>query len=1820
MAPRERGGQGQAAGGRGGGRGPHSGGRGFNPNAAAAKKVQDNGNAPEKSIQQQQQQSHSGSVGAAEPAKQGPWGTSFKDKLMAPKQEAAPAQPAVSAPAARELTAKPAANGPESAKPSSPEALITSVIPAPSGPRPYAAAVTAPVPVGAADNGSDIQFGSFMEGEVAQGKEPAAPQGPLPTAVPAAVEAVRQQSRQVIRTNSAPASANPAQEGQRDTPVFVPAKLVRAAQQPTRMGVSIPEGGPAAQPSPQPSDNISQTTSAASAPVAPVGSVPALAPAREVGQPRQAPMQQPSQQDRQSHPRQGGHDRQPHPTGQLPVAHTGGMPIPQDQPAGPGPVQHHTGPRHPQQHHIQLAPQQAFAPGPGVQPPQSMHHQLQQQSQQPGAQGGGRRGGQAHQQVPVQMAVPVPGGFPQAAYGMPSYAAQATQPVPMPQPQHGYPAVQHPPVGGAGTGQHGMGGPLQQYLAGSPSQFQPYMFSTNPVMGTPLGGPPITVPVMVPVPAHPHSHHPHAAGAPHILASSPTLSVGFHVPGPQQHAPPPANYGTPPNVPQPAPITIPIPSAGAGAGSSAPNAPVAAAAQAAINATNAAAPVSAVPTVVPTVPPPHPPTATPTPAPAPLQGPGAGAVGGSSVSTAGLPSVAPGSAAQPKAVATPPPQPAKKVLQILDPKSHERVVLSGAAGSTDGKNVEGGLAGATSAGAKPVATPAAPPPRRPLVIKEPTVKPKTEPKLAAEPKQSSEMSLPKPPEPVEGAATAQPAGSVDTAQQPNVAHPSPSEVQGSTMLAEAPAKSDDVPAPVSAPDAPAMDAALPPKQPSSFQIDVADEEETEVPATSSIQTAAASIQEDPSTADGVAHPAVAIEEAAIASVSGVTSGSGSGDDTAAAGSSGASIGTRKKNLKQAIRDADAKGANNDLLSAFREPAPPPKAEAADAVKPKEMTASEESRTAPAPAHAEEVTEHWEERADEAAAGEASSSAAAGTADTRHRYSRDYLMSIGKQIIMPLLVPLDSYHQQCIGLDSPQDNTRGGVVGMLNRAGSREVDWGRRDDRGRGGDFRGDIRGDRGGGGMGGDRRDRDGMRGGGPSGRGGTGSGMDRRGSANIDDGWQRRPPPPPSPGGDMRGGGSRGMSRQGSGTAAYGVGAGPVNLHKTENRWQAGISTAEDPEEEKKQKTFKGILNKLTPDNYDKLKQQILAVPITHQKTLEGFINQIFDKALIETTFSEMYANLCKEIHPSLPQFPSNDPNNQKPVDFRRLLLNKCQQEFEDGVAAMKKVKEREEHNKEEAEKEKQGKEKAASLSADNGKLEEGEIPGASTGLAASTEDARVKALAEAAEAERELKARRRMLGNIQFIGQLYKCGLLTDRIIHSCIVQLLNDELSPRPDDIECLCKLLTTLGKQLEEQVNKKGAANGNPLDVYFQRMERLRKGSNLDSRIKFAIQDVLDLRAARWVSRRKVEGPKRIEEVHREAQQQMAAQASRDREERYAQQRGPGVRGGPGMGGRDAPPPPGRFGGPSQDEARLMGRGEVAKPLRGAGMERQASSEVSLRPSSFLAIKRTGSPAQPGGVVAVATASAREAAAAAARVQAAAVASVAPTPIREERSAPPPPAGMSEEAARKKGASWVKELYEVKEKAAAADSLAGFKAAGAHMGAVLAAALREAFEVRGIDMANRLDFLKEVLVEQLTSTEGVLNSSMLEDAFGRFMGELDTWYEDNPKAAGVAAKAVGQLAAQGHISLGPCLRPILDAKGLGGGGDDDDGGAASDLPPLVESGVAGQHILGNVLQAACDAGGAEKAAELWRASGLEASRFFDMPEDVETLTGKFTFLSG
>jgi hypothetical protein len=74
----------------------------------------------------------------------------------------------------------------------------------------------------------------------------------------------------------------------------------------------------------------------------------------------------------------------------------------------------------------------------------------------------------------------------------------------------------------------------------------------------------------------------------------------------------------------------------------------------------------------------------------------------------------------------------------------------------------------------------------------------------------------------------------------------------------------------------------------------------------------------------------------------------------------------------------------------------------------------------------------------------------------------------------------------------------------------------------------------------------------------------------------------------------------------------------------------------------------------------------------------------------------------------------------------------------------------------------------------------------------------------------------------------------------------------------------------------------------------------------VQDVFEMRQKGWRARRVQEGPKKIEDVHREAARELEAQAQRDMDERRSGRRG-GDRGPPG-------PPP--RGGPGFD--RLMSK--------------------------------------------------------------------------------------------------------------------------------------------------------------------------------------------------------------------------------------------------------------------------------------------------------------
>ncbi|XP_025028216.1 eukaryotic translation initiation factor 4 gamma 3 isoform X16 [Python bivittatus] len=304
------------------------------------------------------------------------------------------------------------------------------------------------------------------------------------------------------------------------------------------------------------------------------------------------------------------------------------------------------------------------------------------------------------------------------------------------------------------------------------------------------------------------------------------------------------------------------------------------------------------------------------------------------------------------------------------------------------------------------------------------------------------------------------------------------------------------------------------------------------------------------------------------------------------------------------------------------------------------------------------------------------------------------------------------------------------------------------------------------------------------------------------------------------------------------------VHLKKAENAWKPSLkreTQAEDPESIKTQELFRkvrSILNKLTPQMFNQLMKQVTDLTVDTEERLKGVIDLVFEKAIDEPSFSVAYANMCRGL--VMLKVPMADKPGST-VNFRKLLLNRCQKEFEkdkaDDDVFEKKQKE----------------------------LEAAIMPEERTRLHDELEEAKDK-------------ARRRSIGNIKFIGELFKLKMLTEAIMHDCVVKLLKNH---DEESLECLCRLLTTIGKDLDFEKAKPR------MDQYFNQMEKIVKERKTSSRIRFMLQDVIDLRQCNWVSRRADQGPKTIEQIHKEAKIEEQEEQRKVQQLMTKEKRRPGV---------------------------------------------------------------------------------------------------------------------------------------------------------------------------------------------------------------------------------------------------------------------------------------------------------------------------------------------
>ncbi|KAG8750063.1 hypothetical protein FRC12_013090 [Ceratobasidium sp. 428] len=238
-----------------------------------------------------------------------------------------------------------------------------------------------------------------------------------------------------------------------------------------------------------------------------------------------------------------------------------------------------------------------------------------------------------------------------------------------------------------------------------------------------------------------------------------------------------------------------------------------------------------------------------------------------------------------------------------------------------------------------------------------------------------------------------------------------------------------------------------------------------------------------------------------------------------------------------------------------------------------------------------------------------------------------------------------------------------------------------------------------------------------------------------------------------------------------------------------------------------KSLLNTFTADSFDSVSDQIIEWANKSEQEKDGstlvqVIGLIFEKAKDEAALSEMYARLCRKmmdrISPKVQDQAIQNAEGQPIMGglfFRRYLLQRCQEDFERGWSI-----------------EKATMAPAASQSGDN--------------MAASQINGEV--VLHSDEYCATTKTGRQGLGLVQFIGELFKLQMLTERIMHECIKKLLSNVVDPKEEEIESLCELFRIIGQSLDTPKAR------THMDIYFERMQEMARGSHISLHMQFMLQ--------------------------------------------------------------------------------------------------------------------------------------------------------------------------------------------------------------------------------------------------------------------------------------------------------------------------------------------------------------------------------------------------
>ncbi|XP_043067745.1 uncharacterized protein eIF4G2 isoform X1 [Drosophila bipectinata] len=278
------------------------------------------------------------------------------------------------------------------------------------------------------------------------------------------------------------------------------------------------------------------------------------------------------------------------------------------------------------------------------------------------------------------------------------------------------------------------------------------------------------------------------------------------------------------------------------------------------------------------------------------------------------------------------------------------------------------------------------------------------------------------------------------------------------------------------------------------------------------------------------------------------------------------------------------------------------------------------------------------------------------------------------------------------------------------------------------------------------------------------------------------------------------------------------IKLSECENAWQPetlrrmsmATGQEEDTDVEGVIKKVRGILNKLTPDNFEVLLKEMSSIKMDNEAKMTNVMLLIFEKTISEPNFAPTYARFCKVLF--------HEIKAENKSLFTSSLITRIQHEFESNV------------NDANA--------KAKKLQPTMDRINQCSDPAKKAELRSEMEDL-------------EYQFRRRAWGTVRFIGELFKLQSLTSDRVLNCVESLLEHGCEEK---LEYMCKLLTTVGHLLEAALPEQYLLRDR-IEKIFRRIQDIVNRSRgtshrqqahikISSRVRFMMQDVLDLRLRNW----------------------------------------------------------------------------------------------------------------------------------------------------------------------------------------------------------------------------------------------------------------------------------------------------------------------------------------------------------------------------------------